>query len=73
MDETAGTFVAMIGLAGIPWVVAVVVARLADIVKVLPGVTHADRRHGSVAITLDDIVAGGYGLAAGWALTALGV
>lgn len=73
MDETAGTLVAMIGLGGVPWVVAVVVARLADIFKVLPGVIHADRRHGPVAITLDDVVAGGYGLAVGWVLTALGL
>lgn len=73
MDETAGTLVAMIGLGGIPWIVAVVVARLADIFKVLPGVTHADRRHGVAGITLDDVAAGIYGLAVGWALTGLGL
>jgi phosphatidylglycerophosphatase A len=73
MDETAGTLVAMIGLGGIPWVVAVVVARLADIFKVLPGVTQADRMHGVVGITLDDVVAGLYGLAIGWVLVAFGV
>lgn len=73
MDETAGTFVAMIGLGGIPWVVAVILARLADIFKVLPGVTHADRMHGPIGITLDDVVAGAYGLAVGWGLTALGL
>jgi phosphatidylglycerophosphatase A len=73
MDETAGTFVAMIGLGGIPWVVAVVVARLADIFKVLPGVTHADGMHGPLGITLDDVIAGLYGLAVGWGLVALGV
>jgi phosphatidylglycerophosphatase A len=73
MDETAGTLVAMIGLGGIPWIAAVVVARLADIFKVLPGVAHADRMHGPVGITLDDVVAGGYGLAVGWALVALGL
>lgn len=73
MDETAGTLVAMIGLGGIPLVVAVVVARLADIVKVLPGVTHADRVHGAVGVTLDDVIAGAYGLGVGWGLTALGL
>jgi phosphatidylglycerophosphatase A len=73
MDETAGTLVAMIGLGGIPWAVAVVVARLADIFKVLPGVVQADRRHGAIAVTLDDIIAGGYGLAVGWLLTAFGL
>lgn len=73
MDETAGTFVAMIGLGGIPWVVAVVVARIADIVKVLPGVTHADRLHGPMGVTLDDVIAGLYGLGVGWALVAAGV
>jgi phosphatidylglycerophosphatase A len=71
MDETAGTLVAMIGLAGWPWIVAVVVARLADIFKVLPGVVHADRVHGAVGVTLDDVVAGLYGLGIGWLLTAI--
>ena len=71
IDEVAGTLVAMIGLGGLPWVVAVVVARLGDIYKVLPGVRWADSRHGSVAVTLDDVIAGGYGLAVGWVLTAL--
>ncbi len=37
IDEMAGTFVAVIGLAGWPWLIAVLVARLADIFKVLPG------------------------------------
>ncbi len=73
MDETAGTLVAMIGLGGIPWIAAVVVARVADIFKVLPGVTHADRIHGPVGITFDDVIAGLYGLGVGWALTGLGV
>lgn len=70
IDETAGTLVAMIGLGGLPWVAAVMVARLADIFKVLPGVTHADRLHGPIGVTLDDLIAGGYGLAVGWILTA---
>ncbi len=71
IDEMAGTFVAVIGLAGWPWLVAVVVARLADIFKVLPGVPQAERLPGAVGITMDDVVAGLYGLAAGWALTLL--
>lgn len=66
IDEVAGTLVAVIGLAGWPWVVAVVVARLADIFKVLPGVGAAEQLHGAVGITMDDVVAGLYGLAAGW-------
>jgi phosphatidylglycerophosphatase A len=73
MDETAGTLVAMIGLGSIPWIVAVIVARLADIFKVLPGVVQADRIHGPIGITLDDVIAGLYGLGVGWALTGLGV
>ena len=71
IDEVAGTLVAMIGLSGWPWVVAIIVARIGDIYKVLPGVRWADARHGSLAVTLDDVVAGGYGLLVGWALTAL--
>lgn len=66
IDEMAGTFVAVIGLAGWPWLVAVVVARLADIFKVLPGVPQAERLPGAVGITMDDVVAGLYGLGAGW-------
>lgn len=73
MDETAGTLVAIVGLGGIPWVAAVVVARAADIFKVLPGVAAADRMHGPVGITLDDVIAGLYGLAVGWLLVAAGV
>ncbi|MEN8041573.1 MAG: phosphatidylglycerophosphatase A [Actinomycetota bacterium] len=68
VDEMAGTFVAVIGLSGWPWVVAVVVARLADIFKVLPGVPQAEKLPGAVGITMDDVVAGLYGLAAGWLL-----
>jgi len=48
--------------------VAVVVARLADIFKVLPGVAAAERLPGAWGVTLDDVLAGGYGLAAGWLL-----
>jgi phosphatidylglycerophosphatase A len=71
IDEMAGTFVAVIGLAGWPWLVAVVVARLADIFKVLPGVGEAEQLPGSTGITMDDVVAGGYGLLAGWAVKLL--
>ena len=66
IDEIAGTLIAVIGLAGWPWLVAVVVARLADIFKVLPGVGQAESLPGAVGITMDDVVAGLYGLAAGW-------
>ena len=73
MDETAGTLIAMIGLGGIPLLIALVVARIADIFKVLPGVTHADQIHGPIGITFDDVIAGLYGLAVGWALTGMGL
>jgi len=69
IDEMAGTFVAIIGLAGWPWLIAVVVARLADIFKVLPGVPQAERLGGAVGVTMDGVVAGLYGLAAGWLAT----
>jgi len=69
IDEMAGTFVAVIGLAGWPWLIAVVVARLGDIFKVLPGVPQAERLPGAVGITMDDVIAGLYGLAAGWLAT----
>lgn len=66
IDEMAGTFIAVIGLTGWPWLVAVVVARLADIFKVLPGVPQAERLPGATGVTMDDVIAGLYGLAAGW-------
>jgi phosphatidylglycerophosphatase A len=71
IDEVAGTAVAMIGLAGWPWLAAVLVARLADIFKVLPGVRQAEMVPGPVGIVADDLVAGGYGLAVGWAVKLL--
>ena len=73
MDETAGSLLALIGLTGWPWVIAALVARGADIWKVLPGVGPAERLPGAVGITADDLVAGLYGLAVGWALTAAGL
>ena len=71
IDETAGTLVALVGLGGIPWAAALVVARAADIFKVLPGVRAAERLPDGVGITADDVVAGLYGLAVGWAFTGL--
>lgn len=73
MDETAGTLLAIMGLSGWPWAVALVVARLADIFKVLPGVRSAERLPGSLGVTADDLVAGLYGLATGWLLVAAGL
>jgi len=69
MDETAGTLLALVGLGGWPWLIALVVARLGDIVKVLPGVRQAESLPGAVGITADDLVAGLYGLGAGWLAT----
>ena len=66
IDEVAGTLIALVGLTGAGWFVALVVARLGDIYKVLPGVPQAERLPGAIGITADDVVAGLYGLAAGW-------
>lgn len=71
IDEVAGTLVAMIGLSGWGWVVAVVVARLLDIYKVAPGIAQAEDLHGAVGVTFDDVIAGLYGLAAGWLVLGL--
>lgn len=72
IDEAAGTMVALVGLGGIPWLVALVVARAADIFKVLPGVRAAEEHlPGAMGITADDVVAGIYGLGAGWGVAAL--
>ena len=64
---------ALIGLTGWPWLIAALVARAADIWKVLPGVRRAEGLPGEIGITADDLVAGLYGLAVGWALTAIGL
>ena len=72
VDEAAGTFVATIGLTGAPVAVAWVVFRAADIFKSgFPGVAAAEGLPGGVGITADDLVAGVYGLAAGWLVTGL--
>ena len=71
IDEVAGTLVAFIGLQGLGWLVALIVARLGDIYKVLPGVSQAEALPGAIGITADDVVAGLYGLAVGWIVTGL--
>ncbi len=65
IDEVAGALLAVSGLTGVAWVVAWLVARAADIWKVLPGVRSAERLDGALGVTADDLVAGLYGLAAG--------
>ena len=71
IDETAGASLAVVGLGGWPFVTGWVVARLADIFKVLPGVGRAEALPGALGVMSDDLVAGLYGLAAGWLLRAL--
>lgn len=72
IDEAAGALVATIGLDGWPVIVAWCVFRLADILKrVFPGVAAAEKLPGSVGVTADDLVAGFYGLAAGWIVHAV--
>jgi phosphatidylglycerophosphatase A len=66
IDEVAGTLLAVIGLTGWPWLVALAISRAADIFKVLPGVKKAEALPGALGVTMDDVVAGGYGLAGGW-------
>lgn len=67
VDEAAGTFLATLGLTGPAAVVGWVVFRAADICKrFFPGVAAAERLPGAWGVTADDLVAGVYGLAAGW-------
>jgi phosphatidylglycerophosphatase A len=67
IDEAAGTFLATIGLATPAAIVGWVVFRFADIAKkAFPGVAAAEKVSGG--IMADDLVAGLYGLAAGWAV-----
>jgi phosphatidylglycerophosphatase A len=69
VDEAAGVFVASIGLVSWSWAVAWVMFRLFDITKTLPGIRQAEHMPGG--ITADDVVAGLYALAVGWAASAL--
>lgn len=72
VDEAAGTLVATIGLGLPAALVAWLVFRIADIYKTwFPGVAQAEGLHGAVGITADDLVAGCYGLAAGWLVQVL--
>jgi phosphatidylglycerophosphatase A len=66
VDEAAGTFVSVIGLAGWGVAAAFVVFRIADISKKFPGVAAAERLGGPLGVTADDLVAGLWALAAGW-------
>jgi phosphatidylglycerophosphatase A len=71
IDEAAGVFIATIGLLGWPALIAFVVFRVADITKrPFPGVHQADALPGAIGITVDDTVAGMYGLAIGHLLNA---
>jgi phosphatidylglycerophosphatase A len=71
IDEAAGTFLATIGLALPAALVGWAVFRFADIAKkAFPGVAAAERVSGG--IMADDLVAGLYGLAAGWAVQLVG-
>lgn len=69
IDETAGAWLAMVGLAGWPLVAGWLVARAADITKWPPGVRAAEGLPGPYGVMADDLVAGLYGLAAGGLLT----
>lgn len=70
VDEAAGTLLATIGLAVWPALISFVVFRAADIFKATPGVGAMEKLPGGWGITADDLVAGLYGLAAGWAFQA---
>ena len=70
IDEAAGTFLATIGLGAPAALVGWLVFRIADIAKRwFPGVAAAEKA--SSGIMADDLVAGLYGLAAGWVVQAL--
>lgn len=71
VDEAAGLLWATIGLGGWAAAAAFVVFRVVDITKRLPGVGAADRMSGALGVTLDDVIAGLYALAAGWAVALL--
>lgn len=67
VDEAAGMFLASIGLEWPALLVAFVVFRVADATKKFPGVAAAEHLPGALGITADDVVAGLWALAAGWA------
>jgi phosphatidylglycerophosphatase A len=71
IDETAGAWLAVIGLGGWAFAIGWLVARIADITKWPPGVGAAERLPGAWGVMADDLVAGLYGLAAGLAVSAL--
>jgi phosphatidylglycerophosphatase A len=72
IDEAAGTFLATLGLGLAGAIVAFVFFRAADIAKkVFPGVAQAESIGGPVGVMADDLVAGLYGLAAGWVVQTL--
>lgn len=70
IDEAAGTFLSVAGLGLGASLIAFVVFRVADIFK-FPGVAAADRMPGFGGVIYDDLLAAGYGLAAGHLIQAL--
>ena len=72
VDEAAGTILATIGLGWGAGLIALIVFRLADILKrSFPGVAQAESLPGPTGIIADDLVAGLYGLVAGHLVAAL--
>jgi phosphatidylglycerophosphatase A len=72
IDEVAGTFLATLGLGARGAVTAFLVFRIADVFKrAFPGVAQAERLGGVLGVVADDLVAGAYGLAAGWLVQSL--
>jgi phosphatidylglycerophosphatase A len=72
VDEAAGAHLATVGLHPLPALVAWLVFRLADVFKrAFPGVAAAESLPGATGVMADDLVAGLYGLAAGWLVQAL--
>lgn len=67
IDEAAGMLLASVGLGPVGLIVAFVVFRAADIFKRwFPGVSRVEAVGGPIGIMADDLVAGLYGLGAGW-------
>ena len=64
IDETAGGWLALVGMTGWPLAIGWLVFRAADISKKPPGVGWAERLPGPWGVMADDVVAGVYGLAA---------